>query len=127
LPAVNPKNPLFSDRPSLISFVDSGWNIRHSLIDCVDCELEAGSSAECNDGFDVLLWVESSLIDFDMRPNVCRGMKGNPLGASGSGFVKVCMELTVGNSVLGVPSSSQCIDTESTERIELIAIAAVEV
>jgi hypothetical protein len=54
-------------------------------------------------------------------------MRGNPIADFGSVVVNVCMALTAGNSVLGVPSSPHDTDTESMERIELMAIAAVEV
>jgi hypothetical protein len=54
-------------------------------------------------------------------------MRGNPIVAFGSVVDNVCMALAAGNSVPGVPSSPHGTDIESMERIELMAIAAVEV
>jgi len=86
--------------------------------------LESDSSAVSNNGLDVILYVGSSSTDFDISPNVCRG---NPTADFGSVFDNVCMGLVADCSVVGFPTSPHDTDNEPIERIELMAIAAVEV
>lgn len=93
----------------------------------VSCELETGSSAHLNAGFDKTLCDRSSLIDLGNCPSVCRDIRGNPIVDSGSEFFPMCMVLIAGISVLGVPFSAHETNAEPTECMELMAIAAVEV
>jgi hypothetical protein len=97
------------------------------MIGCVNCELGTGSPAEFTATFDVTVCVGSNSADLDMSPNVCRGMRGNPMVAFGSAFESICMGLTAGISLLGLLSPPHAPSAEPIERIELMAIAAVEV
>jgi hypothetical protein len=54
----------------------------------VDCKMDSGSSAECNDGFDVLC-VGSSLSKSDNTSNVCRDIRRNQMSAFRCMFDKV--------------------------------------
>jgi hypothetical protein len=53
-------------------------------------------------------------------------MRGNPMFAFGSVFESNCVGLTAGISVLGLPSPPHTPSVGPIERIELMAIAAVE-